>query len=462
MAQIPVPTPAGEAQAYMSQTYSQAVDGNNNPTDGTYVHGGADTDVARQLSEGLIKTPFDDTVTVGGFSGAYINAMSRELGSRQVKAMRYGYYSIGLRKVCDAVKSDAATVTLEAKHIARGAAVTRVEISVEDASVFDVTDVITFEGIQGYSFDKDENGNFIPLPMVDLTARVAKVNSGTNKLEIQVLNGVVGSKIVAGTTIYILGHAANEADASTTPYCAFPERKEQYQQKFIVQSLVSRVEEESIKEAKWGIAENDDLLMKQMLEDIEKSYIKGVKSYTFDKETQKWTYTTSGVIEQIVSGGGAVITINKKDMTKEKILDIMTEVFIGNNGSETRYMLTGINFAKAFFSMKDVKDFYDTNSTERKFEYDWTRLRMFNYIIKNAPDSLFDKIGMRDYALVIDRQHLERRFFFSVDETQLALKETGAYDGKSTVWSEISSVVLKYPSCHALIKLVDDESSSAA
>jgi hypothetical protein len=35
-------------------------------------------------------------------------------------------------------------------------------------------------------------------------------------------------------------------------------------------------------------------------------------------------------------------------------------------------------------------------------------------------------------------------------DTQLELTKTGAYDGNSTVWSEISAPILKYPKAHAL------------
>jgi hypothetical protein len=55
-----------------------------------------------------------------------------------------------------------------------------------------------------------------------------------------------------------------------------------------------------------------------------------------------------------------------------------------------------------------------------------------------------------DWSIVLDRQYVERRVFRSLDETILELKKTGAYDGESTVWSEISSVILKYPQVHAL------------
>ena len=51
-------------------------------------------------------------------------------------------------------------------------------------------------------------------------------------------------------------------------------------------------------------------------------------------------------------------------------------------------------------------------------------------------------------------------------DVKLELEKTGAYDGDSTVWSEISAPILKYPKAHALWILKEgsaagDDSSSS-
>jgi len=418
---------------------------------------GAETDVTRALIPGLIKTVFDNQVVKMGWATTPINAMTREMGYKPLKAMEYGYFSVDLRKVEDAVSGNATTISNAVGSEGQSGYVPAVvgykinsytanaeeTIKVADSDKFDVTDVIVFEGIDGKTAG------------VNLAARVSGKGNNAGELKIQFLNAPsTGVSIPNATKIYILGHAAAEIDASTTPYAALPSKQTQYMQKFMVQSLISSVMLESEKEAQWGKSDINELLMQQFVEDVEKTYIWGVKSYTFDAHTHLYTRTTSGIVEQMIEGGSPVIEIPEDTFDKEDLLDAMSTIFVGNSGSSKRYMFTGIDFAKKMFSLDGVEEWVNVNDTVRKFEYDFTQIKLFNYVLLNAPHPLFDKCGWRKNALVIDRQYLERRVFRSMDETALELKKTGAYDGESSVWSEISSVVLKYPKCHALIKLV--------
>jgi hypothetical protein len=94
--------------------------------------------------------------------------------------------------------------------------------------------------------------------------------------------------------------------------------------------------------------------------------------------------------------------------------------------------------------MVGVKEYGDC------FGYDFTGFDVLGYQLVHVPYPLLDRMNRKDWSLVLDRQYVERRVFRSMDETILELKKTGAYDGESTVLSEISSVVLKYPQVHAL------------
>jgi len=406
---------------------------------GTHLIGGNGLTTVEALIPGLLKTPFDSQVVKMGWATTPLNAMTREMGYKPLKAMEYGYFSIDLRPVEDKVAAGSAEIPANYSTTAPA----RLALKVVDADKFDVTDVIVLSGVDG------------KVAGVNLAARVCAIDASTNTLTVQYLNAKATAYTpVANTVVYILGHAAAEIEASTTPYAAIPNKETQYMQKFMVQSLISSVELESEKEVNWGKTDINELLMQQFVEDIEKTYIWGVKSYTFDSTTHLYTRTTSGIVEQMIVGGSPVISITESSFCKEDILDAMSKIFVGNSGSAKRYMFTGIDFATKLFSLDGVEEWINANDTVRKFEYDFTQIKLFNYVLLNAPHPLFDKCGWRKNALVIDRQYLERRVFRSMDETALELKKTGAYDGESSVWSEISSVVLKYPKCHALIKLV--------
>lgn len=402
----------------------------------------ADNSSVKAIIPGLLRTPFDSEVVKMGWSTTPINAMTRDMGFKPLKVMEYGYYSVDLRPVEDALGAAIAETGYTANKT--------VTITVKDGNKFDVTDVIIFEGVNGIY--KDESGQ--SHTGATLAARVSAKNGNT--LSVQFLNAGATVNVNNNTPVYILGHAAAEIDASTTPYAALPNKSTQYMQKFMVQSLISTVLIESEKEVDWGKADINELLMQQFVEDIEKTYIWGVRSYTFDNTTHLYTRTTSGIVEQLIMGGVSVKPISLTSdgkLEKEDVFDMVVDTFVGNSGSNQRYMYTGIDFAKAFFSIDGVQDWVNANDSVRKFEYDFTKIKVFNYTLLNAPHPLFDKMGWRKYALILDRQYIERRVFRSMDETALELKKTGAYDGESTVWSEISSVIVKYPKCHAIYKI---------
>jgi hypothetical protein len=369
--------------------------------------------------------------------------MTREMGYRPIKSMVYGYYSVDLRPIKETLAKEYAVTAANAGRKIPSYA--EIEVTAGSASMFDKTDVISFRNVNGYNADGKE------LQYVSLNARVASVKDDGKTLVVQFLNAnPAGQTIAAGTEIYILGHAASEIDASTVPYAALPDKQEQYMQKFMVQSLISSVMMESEKEVEWGKTDINELLMQQFIEDIEKFYVAGVKSYTFDPTTKLWTRTTSGIIEQMIEGGSKIVNIYKEDLKFSDFLNAVNETFVGNTGSSKRYMFNGCNVAPAIWGITDITKMVGVKEYGNCFGYDFTGFDVLGYQLVHVPYPLLDRLNRKDWSLVLDRQYVERRVFRSMDETILELKKTGAYDGESTVLSEISSVVLKYPQVHAL------------
>ena len=446
MAQVTVTDSVSTESGAMNQAVVEGTVGKGQHLSGVYTNApsgsaGADTDIARALVPDLIRDAFDDKVVKMGFTAGQINAMTREIGYRPIKSMGYGYYSVDLRQIKGTLKNE---VVLSGKDLGRGVPA-RKTITVADNSIFDKTDVISFKGVNGYTAEGVE------LPYVTVNARVCKVEDDGITLTVQFLNAnPAGQTIPANTEIFILGHAAAEIDASTVPYAALPEKSEQYMQKFMVQSLISSVMMESDKEVEWSKADINELLMQQFIEDIEKFYVFGVKSYTFDTTTKLHNRTTSGIIEQMIVGGSKVIDLYKEDLKYADFLAAINETFIGNTGSPKRYMFNGANVAPAIWGITDITKMANVKEFKDTFGYDFTGFDMLGYQLVHVPYPLLDKMERPDWSLVLDRQYVERRVFRSLDETILELKKTGAYDGESTVWSEISSVILKYPQVHAL------------
>lgn len=472
MAAVNVHDGAGNVVGTMAQTETQAqtYTGEGVASDGQGKHGagvftgdvndsrGLSTDLTRELAPGLIKDEYDDAVVKMGFSTIPMNAMMRDMGSRSVKSLVFGYYSIDLRKTEDSLAQ--AVASISSNEAARKAPAKKT-ITVADNTVFDVTDVILFDGVNGY----DEDGN--ETPYINLAALVVGKGS-SNALEVQFLNAkaIASNAIAANTKIYILGHAAAEEDASTTPWMALPEPTQQFMQKFMVQSLVSDVFDESNKEVNWTKEDVKEVILQQLMEDIEHFYIFGVRSYTFNPDKKVHTRTCAGVLQQMLEGGSPIVDLYKDDLEFADLLEATRVTFEGNTGSNKRYMFSGGKIAPAIWGIKDLTKIV-TIKEFKSFGYDFDGLNLMGYSLVHVPHPLLNKKGKSNYALVIDRAFLQRAVFRSLKDTELELKKTGTYDGSSTVWQEISAPILKYPKAHALWILHDGtkpsgESSSAA
>lgn len=433
--------------------------------DGTGIHGngvfptdpnggaGLSDGLTRTIAPGLMRDQNDENIVKMGWSQTPINAMMRDMGSRKVNSTVFKHWSVDLRVTEGVTGSSSQTVS--GKNLDR-AVPKPTDITVADAYVFDETDQIMFIGIPGY---KVVNGVFSVLPNVNLNAIVCAVKDATT-ITVQFQNGKTDAAgtnnltIPANTPIAILGHASAEEDASTTPWFSLPTPDEQYIQKFMVQSQVSAVFQQSSKEVNWTENDVDEVIVHQLLEDIEKSYIFSVKSYIFNPTEKRYTRTCSGIIEQLMLGGATIIELYKGDLEFSDLLDAVNKTFIGNSGSNTRYGYMGCNVAPAIWGIKDVTKMVKM-SEFRAFNYDFAQLGLMGYNIRFYHHPLFDKMdkegkSYRNWALILDRQYIERRVYRSMEETVLELKKTGTYDGNSRVWCEMSAPVVKYPKAHAL------------
>lgn len=409
---------------------------------------GLNTSVTREIVPELIHDEFDRRVLQCAFSAAPINAMTRDTGYRKTMSMRYGYWTVDLKDIEDTL-ADEVRIALVSQY--DKVKPTSVTVNVTNGNIFDVTDQITFfnreQPVYGYV-----NGQ--PLAGLPLNARISEVDG--NQLKVQFLNAGPGLVIPNGTSVFVLGHAASEIDASTVPQSVLPDKSEQFMQKFMVQSLVSSIQQEQSKEVDWEKDDIDQMLLQQFSEDIEKSYIWGIKGYVYDSKTRLYTYTTSGLIEQMLTHGAHYLTLSKAALARDEneLINVMSEIFVGNSGSTTRYMYTGTEFATALFSTNSMKTLV-ANNYDEVFGYNYTRINLMGFVLKRIAHPMFDKMKYGRFAMVLDRQYVEKRVFRSMEETRLKLKEAGVYDGDSSVWCEISSIVLKYPKCHALLELVD-------
>lgn len=412
--------------------------------------------ISREKSPEFLPDKYDRKLIKMGLAQIPVNVVMRSVPAKRTKSMRFGFFSIDLRQDMSTLTEAVTVPTTDETQIGDGmdTALGRdgrtVKIKVANARIFDVTDQIRFEGVNGVAKKGD---TYVTLTGMSVNALVRKTDYTTNELEIQFINANKAEVIALNTKIYILGHAAAEMDGSTVPYSAIPTKTTQYMQKFMTQTLISNIVKESEKAVEYSEDDIDEMALQQLMVDIEKQYIFGAMGYSYDAQARQYTYTCSGIIEQMIKGGSHMLHITKSTFSEKDLISNVSKFFTKNSGSSTRYMFSGNGFSTAMYTLGGVTRFQNANDIETKFEYEWRRIRIGSYVVKNVAHPLFDQTDTYfNAAMIIDKQYLEIHKFRSLEEQQLALKESGV-DASAKVLCEISAPCLKYPKCHGMIFL---------
>lgn len=409
---------------------------------------------------GLLHVPYDNDVTIQGYPDAVINQMTRQMGFREIKSMEFDYFSVDQRSSIFKTTAQA-TLTPPAgekvfKGDASGSAVDKVvNIAVDSTANIHETDQIVFKGVPGYDA-KGLSHKFYYLN--GWVSKVYKSGSMRGTIDVVLTNAnpatsenVSTITIPSGNTVIVLGHALAEEDSHVAPSGKLPTPKRQFMQKFMCSTSVTNIWLDSEKNCKWGLADIKDNLNREFLLEVEKTYWFSHKALFIDPESGKYIRTTSGLFEQLLEEGVEAIEMWEGELTDASVIKTMSKIFVGNRGSERRYMLTGMNFASALFSLDGMQKQVSVNNTRRQFTYDWNEWKLFNYTIQNKPFGLFDMIGMSNLAFVFDKAYLERNVFYSMDESQLDLDKLMIEDSKVMRCKEVSSVVLKNAPCHRIL-----------
>lgn len=416
---------------------------------GKHVHGEAhDTEVDRDYAKGLIHDPIDREIVKMYQSAIPIDQITRMSPAQQVKGMRYWYYSADTRPIRGKIM--AATLAQQTN-----AAVT---VTVDQTNILDWTDVIMFPTMRAWNPSTSDYTSDVPLHAYVVRGDgtgIALVCINGQPIDGEGEGSATQFPAIAAETEFIrLGHAASEGDVQTAPYTALPTKREQFMQIFKSQTLESTISMDSEREVNWTPTDTDELNIHNMRKEIELTYLFGVKGYFRNDTTRRMVYTTDGIIPQILKNG-RTWTHARNTVDEDALIDLTQYIFTGNNGSSDRLLLAGSGFVAALAKIPSIQKTLDANSVERVLGYSWHKIVTNFGTLHMMMHPLFDQVGdnFTNKAIVIDKQYLSKRVFRSMTRTQLDLITTGVYDGKSTVLTEISSVILKYGQCHALLEL---------
>ena len=413
-------------------TGSQATGVHTNPL----VNNGLVTDVTRLGSPDLIDDPVDREIVKMFHSAFPVDQICRHLPQGEQKGMRYAFYSVDERPIKDTVKTALTSTTGSATLV------------VNNPEMFSVSDTIVVPSVLESGSTKQPLRLYVSAVNTnDITVQPIYVQTNSTAMTIPAIK--------ADTAIYRLGRAAAEGEVQTEVWSTLPEKDELFMQIFKTQISESTIMAMSEKEADWTFNDQEELALRDMRKCIELSYIYGTKGYFVDTKKKKYVYTCAGIIQQILERGTLISYTDAITKEADLITDVVKPIFTGNSGSASRYLFGGSDFVSMIATIEGIQKQMDATQVFRKFGVDWKAIQFMSWQLNLVQHPLLDEVGLSKCAFVLDLPYVKKQTALKLSKDALELKKAGIFDGQSTVWTEISSIALKYAKTHAFIYATD-------
>lgn len=447
------------------------VDGAVKPENKAVVDGGAASVTSgQQNAPELYETDLEQAILVLDPMGtAGLTIIETDAQSRKIDDQEFEFYSIGPRKV-RATTSGSVTAYAD-----------RIVLPVSDAGFAGKDDTIRVVGVTG------NDGRDLMLIVID-----RDVNSGS--LVCYAKNGwgtngfVTNTEhtIATGTTLVRMAKSCSESKAQTSRAHSYPTSEKGCVQNFMLQIEQTEFDRMTKKRVSWDFDDIVDWNMRdyKVVKELTYMFSVGGLDRHLSNEGED-NYTMLGLWWQagreleighiVLDASGNVVWEDDKDGNQPTLVgetykyadgtDAVEKVeidgkdlvrfnkaaFIGNGGSQVKYLIAGANVVEAFDNIKgkqyENKDIVtENNLTIQNFKTSFGTIKL-------VYDKLFDICGMANAAFMLDKQYLRKVEFQSMTKTQLKLKESGQRNSHGVVLQEVNAVYLQYADAHAQVWL---------
>ena len=322
----------------------------------------------------------------------------------------------------------------------------RVTLATDNDEMFDISDTILVQGVNGYEPDGTTQS-----PQELVLYVVARDDN--NGLKVQAVNGKkIGGyencipSIDEGTTLIRMGRAATELDVMSPQFEALPQKAQQYTQIFKMQVEESIMQKIANKEVPWTMNDQEEAAIYDMRLGMEKSFLFGVKGKIWDNTKKEYVMLTGGIWHQ----AGKEFLYNAQTITQESIIDMMKKAFTGNAGSKRKILIGGSDLIGSINKL-DYNRVITATDTVTKWGIDFTELRSKFGTLYVLLSEIFDECGMPGNGMIIDPEYLQKYIHQPFSAETLNLKASGVRNVDATVLTETSCLVLRYPKAHMRI-----------
>lgn len=401
------------------------------------------TDVTREASPDLLLNEIDQQIVKIRPMATPIDQLSRYAGSKHAGSMVVNFYNVDTKPTAALMAEDYTEPTAQSATSSD----TRIVLPTDNNEIFDASDTILVQGVNGYEPDG------ITRSKQELVLYVVSRDE-SNVLRVQAVNGKkIGETegcvptIEEGTTLIRMGRAATELDVMSPQFEALPKKAQQYCQIFKMQVEQSTLQKLANKEVEWTMTDQEEAAIYDMRLGMEKSFLFGTKARIWDNVKKENVMLTGGIWWQ---AGKDYIYSAASDLNQESIVDLMRQAFTGNAGSKRKILIGGSGLIGRLNKL-DYNRIINASDTVTKWGIDFTELRSKFGTLYVLLSEVFDECGMEDNGIIIDPEYLQKYVHQPFSAETLNLKASGVRNVDATVLTETSCLVLRYPKAHMRI-----------
>ncbi len=263
--------------------------------------------------------------------------------------------------------------------------------------------------------------------------------------------GVAKSATIADETkIGRLGNAKSELDADTAAFGHLPLDRSNYVQYHMAAVQESIWQKIHAKEVNWDIRDMQNMELYDMRCRMEATSWFGVKRIINDPERDDVEkYHTGGVIRFIDKHIGLPETV--AGFTDAYWANTTKQIFVGNNGSDTRYMFVGSDLNEKLSSITSIQKQIDGKSTEFKYGLTWNKIETNFGVLMMRHHEGFNHTGFGEVGAVLDMNHIRKRVFEPMRVRKLDLMTSGISKSNKYVIEETFGLEVRHKDTHALL-----------
>lgn len=276
----------------------------------------------------------------------------------------------------------------------------------------------------------------------------------SNKISVLLINpgsALAASDFTNGMAVRRGGSAMTPKAASTGSWAALPEPDFNYVQLFMEQVDIEDFQEKMKKQIDWNIADMKRGAIEDFKLQLERTFLNGIRSQKdvlIDNQSQK-VYTCQGFLQDTGIPVDDTITLNT--MTEKVLNGMMKKIFTGNNGSPTRFLLAGADFAEALENVTADKKYILAKETTSHLGMDFVKLVSMFGTLNVAYYEQLDLLGKAKSAIVLDKPNLTTCDFDPFNIRPLDLKSSGIAKVTSAVIEQTSTMLIKNKTTHYIV-----------